>query len=39
MDTLRANIKGHRFVQDVCGADDLEQVRRRHVMFKRLGMV
>jgi hypothetical protein len=36
---IASEYEGQRYVQDVCGADDLEQVRRQHVMFKRLGMV
>jgi len=35
---IASEYEGQRYVQDVCGADDLEQVRRQHVMFKRLGM-
>ncbi len=36
---IASEYEGQRYVQDVCGADDLEQVRRQHVMLKRLGMV
>ena len=28
-----------QLVQDICGADDLEQVSRQHAMVKRLEMV
>jgi len=36
---IASEYEGQRFVQDLCGSDELEQVRRQHVMFKRLGMV
>jgi Xylose isomerase-like TIM barrel len=35
---VASEYEGQRYAQDVCGSDDLEQVRRQHVMFKRLGM-
>jgi hypothetical protein len=36
---IASEYEGQRFVQDLCDTDELEQVRRQHVMFSRLGMV
>jgi len=35
---IASEYEGQRYVQDICGSDELEQVRRQHVMFRRLGM-
>ena len=36
---IASEYEGQRFVQDLCDTDELEQVRRQHVMLSRLGLV
>ena len=36
---IASEYEGQRYVQDLCDSDELEQVRRQHVMFSRLGLV
>ncbi len=35
---IASEYEGQRYVQDLCDTDELEQVRRQHVMFSRLGL-